>query len=144
MVIPGSHRGPVYDHHANGYFAGTMSLAKAGLDVKDAVRAMAPAGSISIHHVRVVHGSDRNRSDRDRGVLFYEIAAADAFPIAGSMGTFGSLEEFDALMLCGESTIEPRLTAVPVRIPLPQPPTQGSIYEIQKQSATKGFETVEA
>ncbi len=144
MVIPGSHRGPVYDHHANGYFAGTMSLAKAGLDAKDAVRAMAPAGSISIHHVRVVHGSDRNRSDRDRGVLFYEIAAADAFPIAGSMGTFGSLEEFDALMLCGESTIEPRVTAVPVRIPLPQPPTQGSIYEIQKQSATKGFETVEA
>ena len=60
------------------------------------------------------------------------------------MATIGTLEEFDALMLCGESTIEPRLAEVPVRIPLPQPPTQGSIYEIQKQSAVKGFETVEA
>ncbi|HET7716673.1 MAG TPA: phytanoyl-CoA dioxygenase family protein [Bauldia sp.] len=144
MVFPGTHRGPVHDHHSGGYFAGTMSLAAAGLDAKDAVRAMAPAGSISIHHVRIVHGSDLNRSSRDRAVLFYEIAAADAFPIVGSMGTFPSLAEFDARMLCGESTIEPRLTNVPVRIPQPQPPTQGSIYEIQKQSAVRGFERATA
>ena len=32
------------------------------------------------------------------------------------------------------------MTGVPVRIPQPQPPTQGSIYEIQKQSAVRGFE----
>jgi hypothetical protein len=101
---------------------------------------MAPAGSISIHHVRIVHGSDLNRSARDRAVLFYEIAAADAWPIAGSMGTFPSLAEFDARILFGRTTIEPRVTAVPVRIPQPPPPTQGSIYEIQKQSAVRGFE----
>ena len=123
MVFPGTHRGPAYDHHSGGYFAGTMSLAAAGLDPKDAVRAMAPKGSISIHHVRIVHGSDLNRSDRDRAVLFYEVAAADAFPIAGSMGMFPSLAEFDARMLCGSTTIEPRVTNVPVRIPQPQPPT---------------------
>ena len=140
MVFPGTHRGPAHDHHSGGYFAGTMSLAAAGLNPKDAVRAMAPQGSISIHHVRIVHGSDLNRSARDRAVLFYEIAAADAFPIAGSMGTFPSLAEFDARMLCGESTNMPRVTNVPVRIPQPQPPMQGSIYEIQKQSAVRGFE----
>ena len=139
MVFPGSHKGPVHDHHSGGYFAGTMSLAAAGLDQKNAVRAMAPAGSISIHHVRTVHGSDLNRSERDRAVLFYEIAAADAFPIQGSMGMFPSLAEFDERMLCGKSTIEPRLRDVPVRIPQPQPPTQGSIYEIQKQSSVRGF-----
>lgn len=139
MVFPGTHRGPVHDHHSGGYFAGTMSLDAAGLEPRDAVRVMAPAGSISIHHVRIVHGSDLNRSSRDRAVLFYEIAAADAFPIAGSMGTFPSLAEFDARMLCGRSTVEPRVTNVPVRIPQPQPPTQGSIYEIQKQSAVRGF-----
>jgi len=132
MVFPGSQRGPVHDHHSGGYFAGTMSLAAAGLDPKDAVRAMAPAGSISIHHVRTVHGSDLNRSDKDRAVLFYEIAAADAFPIGGSMGMFASLADFDKRLLCGETTIIPRVTDVPVRIPQPQPPTTGSIYEIQK------------
>ena len=140
MVFPGSHRGPVHDHHSGGYFAGTMSLAAAGLDPKDAVRVLAPAGSISIHHVRIVHGSDLNRSPRDRAVLFYEIAAADAWPLAGSMASFPSLAEFDARILFGRTTVEPRLTNVPVRIPQPQPPTQGSIYEIQKQSAVRGFE----
>ena len=140
MVFPGTHRKDAYDHHSGGYFAGTMSLAGAGLDVKDAVRAMAPAGSISIHHVRIVHGSDLNRSDRDRAVLFYEIAAVDAFPISGSMGMFPSLEEFDSRIISGEATIVPRVTAVPVRVPQPQPPTQGSIYEIQKQSAVRGFQ----
>lgn len=139
MVFPGSHRGPAHDHHSGGYFAGTMSLAEAGLDPKDAVRAMAPAGSISIHHVRIVHGSDLNRSDKDRAVLFYEVAAADAFPLMGSMGSFATFAEFEARMLCGESTVVPRVTEVPVRIPQPPPPTVGSIYEIQKQSAVRGF-----
>lgn len=139
MVFPGTHRGPVHDHHSAGYFAGTMSLEAAGLETKDAVRAMAPAGSISIHHVRIVHGSDLNRSDKDRAVLFYEIAAADAFPVMGSMGSFATFAEFEARMLCGESTVVPRVTPVPVRIPQPPPPTQGSIYEIQKQSAGRGF-----
>lgn len=138
MVFPGTHRGPVFDHHADGVFAGTMSLAKSGLDVKDAARAMAPAGSISIHHVRIVHGSDFNRSDRDRAVLFYEISATDAFPIYGSMLP-ASMEDFEARVLSGETTNEPRLTAVPVRVPQPPSPTQGSIYEIQRQSAVKGF-----
>ena len=144
MVLPGTHRGPVFDHHAGGFFAGTMSLAAAGLDVGEAVRAMAPAGSISLHHVRVVHGSDLNRSDRDRAVLFYEITSADAFPIAGSTSAFTTLEEYDSRLLCGVGTNEPRLAEVPVRIPQPQPPTRGSIYEVQKQSATKGFETYKA
>lgn len=144
MVIPGTHRGPAFDHHVDGYFAGTMSLAAAGLDARDAVRVMAPAGAISIHHVRIVHGSDLNRSDRDRAVLFYEITAADAFPVASAVSGYTTLEAFDRQMLCGKSTVAPRVEAVPVRIPEPQPPTRGSIYEIQKQSAAKGFATYEA
>lgn len=141
MVLPGTHRGPVFDHHADGFFAGAISLANAGLNVRDAVRATAPAGSISLHHVRIVHGSDLNRSDRDRAVLFYEITSADAFPIAGSTSAFTTLEEYDSRLLCGAGTITPRLADVPVRLPQPQPPTRGSIYEVQKQSAAKGFET---
>lgn len=141
MVVPGTHRGPVFDHHANGYFAGTMSLAAAGLDIGNAARALGPAGAISIHHVRVVHGSDLNRSDRDRAVLFYEITSADAFPVAGSMSPFTTLEEYDSRLLCGAGTLTPRLADVPIRIPQPQPPTRGSIYEIQKQSAARGFDT---
>ena len=139
MVFPGSHKGPVYDHHAGGVFAGAMSLTANGLDVADAVKLTGPAGSISLHHVRAVHGSAPNRSPRDRRMMFVEITAADAFPLRGSMSSFESLEEYDSRLLCGTSTITPRLADVPVRIPQPQPATQGSIYEIQKALTARSF-----
>jgi len=140
MVFPGSHRGPVYNHHHNGFFAGAMDLEACGLDMKDAVPLMGPAGSISIHHVRTVHGSALNTSTRDRRIIFFEMMAADAFPIAGSRMRFGSLEEFDSRLLCGAPTLEPRVTAVPVRIPYPESPTQGSIYEVQKALGQRSFQ----
>lgn len=133
MVFPGSHKGPVHNHHHDGYFAGAMSLSASGLDMTDAVPLMGPAGSISIHHVRIVHGSALNTSTRDRRIIFFEMMAADAFPISGARGRFDTLEAFDERMLCGEPTLEPRVVACPVRVPYPDPPTQGSIYEVQKQ-----------
>ncbi|MEM9010989.1 MAG: phytanoyl-CoA dioxygenase family protein [Pseudomonadota bacterium] len=142
MVFPGTHRGPIFDHHAAGVFVGAMDLAASGLQLADAVALTGPAGSISIHHGRIVHGSALNRSDRDRRLLLYEMMAADAFPIMGSMTTFGSLEEYDARMLCGRPTTTPRLADVPVRIPLPLPERRGSIYEVQQGLKARSFETM--
>jgi ectoine hydroxylase-related dioxygenase (phytanoyl-CoA dioxygenase family) len=139
MVFPGTHRGPIHDHNADGVFAGTIDLAACGLRAADAVRLTAPAGSLSFHHARIVHGSDTNRSPRDRAVIFFEMTAADAFPIMGGMSTFGSLEAYDARLLCGRPTREPRLAPVPVRLPQPQPALNRSIYEVQKAAARKGF-----
>ncbi|HMQ58631.1 MAG TPA: phytanoyl-CoA dioxygenase family protein, partial [Rhizobiaceae bacterium] len=76
MVFPGSHKGPVHDHHADGVFTGGMDLAACGLDVADAVKLTGPAGSTSIHHGHIVHGSALNTSNRDRRLLFYEMMAA--------------------------------------------------------------------
>ena len=56
MVYPGSHRGPVYDHHVDGVFAGAFIPTEVGLNPSDAVELKGPAGSISIHHGRIVHG----------------------------------------------------------------------------------------
>ena len=139
MVFPGTHKGPVFDHHVDGVFAGAMDLQASGLDIRDAVPLMGPAGSISIHHARIVHGSALNTSTQDRRLLFYETLAADAFPVMGSMTSFGSLEEYDERMLCGEPTITPRLQDIPARVPLPQPDDRGSIYEIQKGLKNRGF-----
>jgi hypothetical protein len=139
MVFPGSHKGPVYDHHAGGYFAGAINLAANGLDTSDAVTLTGPAGSISLHHVRAVHGSAPNLSPRDRRMLFLEITAADAFPVYGSMSPFEGLAEYDSRLLCGTPTITPRVAEVPLRLPQPQPPTIGSIYEIQKAMTARNF-----
>ena len=144
MVLPGTHRKGVYDHHYNGYFAGAMDLQASGLDMKDAVPLMGPAGSVSIHHARIVHGSALNRSAKDRRIIFYEMMAADAFPICGSRGKWETLEEFDQRLLCGEPTLVPRVEPVPVRIPHPDAPTQGSIYEVQKamNQSRRSFEVI--
>jgi len=64
LVLPGTHRGPVYDHHAEGRFCGAIDPRKAELDFKRAVACTGGAGSITIHHVRAVHGSAPNISSR--------------------------------------------------------------------------------
>ncbi len=141
QVIPGSHRGPILDHHLNGVFAGACDLAEAGYTAEDAVSLTGSAGTVSLHHARLLHGSALNASKRDRRMLFYEMMAADAFPVAGGMTKFDGIEDFDARLLCGEATRQPRLKPVPLRIPQPQPQKAGSIYEIQSQGKAKAFLT---
>ena len=143
MVYPGSHKGPVYDHHVDGVFAGAFIPEDVGLNPADAVELKGPAGSISIHHGRIVHGSALNTSDRARRILFYEMMAADAFPIMGSMTAWNGIEDYDTRMLCGEPTRTPRLKDMPIRIPQPQPDVPISIYEIQKGLKSRAFGVAE-
>jgi phytanoyl-CoA hydroxylase len=49
------------------------------------------------------------------------------------------LAAYDANLVAGASTITPRLTVVPVRMPLPPAPRQGSIYENQTTVRTRYF-----
>lgn len=139
MVFPGTHKGPILDHHHNGVFAGAVDLSRAGFDQADAAALMGPAGSITLHHARALHGSALNTSARDRRIIFFEILAADAFPLFGVDDGPADLDAFDAQMLCGSSTITPRLAPVPVRLPLPKPATTGSIYELQKAMGSRAF-----
>jgi len=135
LALPGTHRGPVYDHHANGAFCGAMDPAQTPLKFDAAVALTGTAGSMSFHHVRTVHGSAQNVSDKPRALLLYEFAAADAWPLAG----VPDLAAFDARIVAGAPTIEPRLEKVPVRMPLPPAPRQGSIYENQTSATRRYF-----
>jgi len=144
MVLPGSHRGPVYDHHAEGRFCGGIDPATTQLDASGAVALTGPAGSITLHHVRLVHGSDLNRSGRDRRFMLYEMSAADAWPLHGTSSPFTDLEEYNSRLLCGEPTTLPRMQALPVRIPLPKPLHQGSLYQAQRGQKARFFETFQA
>ena len=136
MVIPGSHTGPVIDHHADGVFCGAIDPAAAGIDFSKAVALTGKAGSMTIHHVRTVHGSALNTSDRPRRLLLFQYTAIDAFPLLG----IPSWEKFNANIVTGQPTVHPRLTPVPVRIPLPAAPFEGSIYENQRSLGTRYFE----
>ena len=139
MVYPGSHKGPVYSHHVDGVFAGAFIPTDVGLNPDNAVELKGPAGTMSIHHGRIVHGSARNTSDRPRRILFYEMMAADAFPIVGSLTKWDGIEDYNTRLLCGKPTLTPRLKDIPIRIPQPQPDVPISIYEIQKGLKRSGF-----
>ena len=67
--MPGSHKGPTYDHHSNGFFAGAIDPDTCPLDFSKAARVTGKAGACSFHHVRAVHGSEQNLSGKDRVLL---------------------------------------------------------------------------
>ena len=140
LAIPGSHKGPVWDHHAEGHFCGALDPAATDLDFAAARPLTGPAGSITIHHVRTVHGSIENHSDKPRRLLLLSYAATDAWPLMGSHDHRSmEIAEFDAKIVRGAPTREPRLEPVPVRIPLPRPRHEGSIYENQRPVEGRSF-----
>jgi ectoine hydroxylase-related dioxygenase (phytanoyl-CoA dioxygenase family) len=137
LVIPGSHHGPTYDHHADGRFCGAMDPARSDIDFSKAVPLMGPAGSMTIHHARLVHGSALNKSNRQRRLLLHEYTAADAWPLMG----VANFDDFNDRMVLGEPGVEPRIVAAPVRMPLPAAEHQGSIYENQRTTGRRFFDT---
>jgi len=132
LCVPGSHRGPIFDHHSDGVFCGAIDPETPGLALETARPCTGPAGSISIHHARTTHGSALNTSDKMRRLLLFQYRAADAWPLLGAQQP-KSWEAWQSLMLCGDDDpVLPRCTAVPVRLPLPEARHAGSIYENQR------------
>lgn len=139
MVVPGSHKGPVYDHHAHGRFCGAINDPAAEAEYEKAVPVTGTAGSISIHHVRMVHGSVANRSGDPRRLLLHQYRAADAWPMVIMPSDW---QTYEGQLVSGESTLEPRMEKVPVRLPFPPAENQGSIYENQR--ATVATQLIDA
>lgn len=124
LGIPGTHKGPILDHHLDGYFAGAVT--EEGFSDSGAEKIEVKAGGISIHHVRVLHGSLPNLSPNPRRLLLFQYCAGDAWPLRGV-----EWEEYERSFVRGKATNQPRVTNVPVRLPLPRPKQTGSIYETQ-------------
>ena len=124
LVLPGSQKGTVFDHHVSGMFVGSVDPGL--VDAASCVPIEAPAGSITIHHARLLHGSAPNTSGQPRRLFLIEYIAGDAWPLVG-----GSWQDLQSRQLRGETSAVPRMEAVPVRIPFPRPEQSGSIYELQ-------------
>lgn len=140
MVVPGSHRGPTFDHHHEGCFAGAIDPASEGFDSSSAVALTGRAGSITLHHVRAIHGSRENQTDSLRPLLLLSYMALDAWPLAGT-GTFTDFADFESRALRGVTPTVPRVEALPIRLPFPDRPNRGSIFEDQAPVRGRSFET---
>jgi phytanoyl-CoA hydroxylase len=135
MVVPGSHKGPTWDHHAEGYFCGAMDPDACAVDFAAARPLTGPAGSMTIHHVRAVHGSALNRSNRMRRLLLHEYAAADAWPLIYGVD-YG---EYSRRLVAGEPSPSIRLTPTEVKMPHPVRHA-GSIYNNQRDLKSRFFD----
>jgi phytanoyl-CoA hydroxylase len=132
LVIPGSHR-RLLDHHDDGWFVGAIKPDI--LDTSSAVPIVGQPGTVMLHHPLLVHGSALNRSSRDRRLLFYEYAAADAWPLIYGV-EYG---EYNQRLVAGEPAPGIRLTATEVKMPHPVR-TAGSIYNNQRDLKNRFFD----
>ncbi|MBE25098.1 MAG: phytanoyl-CoA dioxygenase [Rhodospirillaceae bacterium] len=80
-IIPRSHDGPLYElYDENGEWTGGLNDSDvASLNTSEAVYLSAPAGSITIHNSRTVHGSPSSKRTDGRPLLINAYASADAF-----------------------------------------------------------------
>jgi hypothetical protein len=94
-------------------------------------------GDISIHHVRLLHGSGPNRSGDQRRLLLQGYAAADAWPIMAQHQP-SDWPEWDDRILRGEPTTHARLDGSPVRVPLPLTAALG-LFDTQRLTKSSHF-----
>ncbi len=86
-VIPGSHRGEIFDlYGADGNWTGAIDDADIGrVPLDEVVWLKGPKGSVTVHNCRMVHGSQPNNASRSRPLLLHTYAAADALTFQGSI-----------------------------------------------------------
>ena len=82
-VLPGAHEVPLFDlYDEQGQWTGNIrDTDVAGLNLDDAEYLSGPAGTITVHNCRAIHGSPPNLSPRPRPLLLCAYSAADAIPI---------------------------------------------------------------
>ena len=128
LFIPGSHKGPIYNHYQNDVFVGGITDPDFRPD--NAVPIEVKAGGITIHHTCTLHASAPNLSGKSRRLLLLQYSAADTL----SQRPVTDWAALDAAIVRGEQVREPRYTDFPT-VPRPDNPRPsgrgGSIYEIQ-------------
>lgn len=134
-VLPGSHLGPALDHSEDGMFVG--AVAPGSFDHDATVPLVLEPGDVSIHHVRLLHGSGPNRTDAQRRLLLQGYAAADAWPLMAQHQPT-DWPEWDTRMLRGAPTRDARLDSSPVKVPLPVSPAMG-LFGTQRLMKTSHF-----
>lgn len=135
-VAAGSHRNGMLSHEVDGYFGGKItSLDGVGVAESSLVDCEGAAGTVVFLHPLVVHGSEKNTSDRYRRAFIPAYRAADAFPVY--YGPHAAHNEPTAKLLRGQVAKTARCEAGEWRLPLAAAEFN-SLFEIQEGAHLKG------
>jgi len=128
QVLPGSHRGEIYDLWHDGIFTGAVADSVARDCIDNAVTCTGKAGSVCLMHTRLLHGSSPNFSTDPRTLFIAVYSAEDAFPC--SPNPVPSI--YQGEIVRGERT--DHIRSREYDIPLPQLPTTASFFDQQAVS----------
>jgi ectoine hydroxylase-related dioxygenase (phytanoyl-CoA dioxygenase family) len=127
-VLPGSHKGPLYELWHDGRFTGAVDPQTESEMLARARQCTGPAGSVCFMHTRLLHGSAPNRSQQARTLFICVYSAEDAIPL--SPNPLPSLHE--GRIVHGVRTGRVRCVANELR--LPQLPKTASFFNQQAAS----------
>ncbi|HJU22301.1 MAG TPA: phytanoyl-CoA dioxygenase family protein [Casimicrobiaceae bacterium] len=132
--LPGSHRLPMRTQYDDtGRWIGCLNDRDvASIDVRAAKYMVGPAGSVTIHNCRTVHGSPVNTSDRGRPLLLYVLSSADAFPYTAN--PIPSCQ-YDGALIRGNRAHYAHIDAEPCEIPPDWSHGYTSIFALQQKEA---------
>lgn len=128
QVLPGSHRGEIYDLWHDGVFTGAIDEELARDCQSRAVNCTGGAGTLCLMHTRLLHGSAPNRSSQPRTLFIAVYAAEDAVPCAPNPVPCRHQGEVVRGVATG------RVRATRFDIPLPQMPRSASFFDQQAGS----------
>lgn len=129
MVVPGSHRGPLYTLFDGATFTGFLDPEQERVLKEHEVAVTGKAGNVCLMHTRIVHGSVANHSDWPRGLFICVYTAADAFPLARNPMP----NKLEGMIVRGERTRVARLMQADIE--LPEQPKLASFFAVQGQAS---------
>ena len=129
--LPGSHRWPMRSQYdASGRWTGCLSAADVdGIDTAKAKYMVGPAGSLTLHNCRTVHGSPVNTSDKGRPLLLYVLSSGDAFPYTANPIPSAA---YDGAMIRGERPRFAHIDPQPCEVPPDWSRGYTSIFALQQ------------
>ena len=130
-VVPGSHKGPIYDHYdKDGNWRGYIDDADIpNIDVASTHYLKGAAGSVTIHHCRSVHGSmPNNHPTRARPFLLFAYSAANCLPLM----PYNQPSRYNGVIVRGQHPAYPVFEGEPCKLPPLRSKSTRSIFQAQQ------------
>lgn len=135
-MIPRSHLiEPLFTQYdRDGKWVGCLPPEDAAkVDIASAKYLVGPAGSLTLHNCRTIHGSPKNTSDLGRPLLLYTLSSADAFPY--TVNPIRSSK--DQMIIRGKRALHAHHDPRPCLVPPDWSAGYTSIFALQQQEEQK-------